>query len=117
MANLKYMELPLLPLRGMMIFPGMVLHFDVARPRSIAALEASLSSNQKIFLTAQKNEDVEEPTRDQLYEVGTVAVIRQVMNLPGENVRVLVEGEVRGILTEYRIEENYAACSTCAKRI
>ncbi|MBQ3705845.1 MAG: endopeptidase La [Clostridia bacterium] len=111
MANLKYMELPLLPLRGMMIFPGMVLHFDVARPRSIAALEASLSSNQKIFLTAQKNEDVEEPTRDQLYEVGTVAVIRQVMNLPGENVRVLVEGEVRGILTEYRIEENYAACT------
>ena len=109
MANPKIIELPLLPLRGIILFPGMVLHFDVGRPRSIAALEQSLNTDQKIFLLAQKNEEAEEWTRDQLYEVGTVAVIRQVINLPGENVRVLVEGMSRGIVTDYREEENYSA--------
>ena len=107
MAIQKKMELPVLPLRGMMLFPGMALHFDIGRPRSIAALEQSMGTNQKIFLVAQKNEETEEPRPDQLCPVGTVAVIRQVMNLPGENIRILVEGECRGTLEEVLNEEKY----------
>lgn len=106
MANPKMMELPVLPLRGMMVFPGMVLHFDVGRPKSIAALEQSMSVQQKIFLVAQKNEETEDPAPDDLCPVGTVAVVRQVMNLPGENVRVLVEGESRGKIEEILPAEN-----------
>lgn len=107
MANLKKLELPLLPLRGMMLFPGMVLHFDIARPKSIAALEAAMASQQKLFLVAQKNEQTEDPAQDQLFSVGTVAAVRQVMNLPGENIRVLVEGESRAEIVSVREEERY----------
>ena len=107
MAIQRTMELPVLPLRGMMLFPGMALHFDIGRPRSIAALEQSMAANQKIFLVAQKNEETEEPRPDQLCAVGTVAVIRQVMNLPGENIRILVEGECRGTIEEVLEEDKY----------
>lgn len=105
--NLKTMELPVLPLRGIMLFPGMVLHFDIARPRSIAALEQAMEAGQKIFLVAQKQEEQEEPAPADLCPVGTVAAVRQIMNLPGENIRVLVEGEVRGTIQEVLSEENY----------
>ena len=107
MAIQRTMELPVLPLRGMMLFPGMALHFDIGRPRSIAALEQSMAANQKIFLVAQKNEETEEPRPDQLCAVGTVAAIRQVMNLPGENIRILVEGECRGTIEEVLEEDKY----------
>ena len=107
MANAKLIELPVLPLRGTMVFPGMVLHFDIARPRSIAALEQCMTTNQKIFLVAQQNEEEEEPAPDRLCPVGTVATVRQVMNLPGENIRVLVEGEVRGTIEAVLEEEDY----------
>ena len=106
MANPKTMVMPVLPLRGTMLFPGTVLHFDVARPRSIAALEQAMMKEQKIFLVAQKQEETEEPAPEQLYGVGTVASIRQVMNLPGEHIRVLVEGESRGTVLEFREGEN-----------
>ena len=105
MANSRTMELPVLPLRGMMIFPGMVLHFDVGRPKSIAALEECMTARQKIFLVAQKNEETEDPAPADFCAVGTVATVRQVMNLPGENMRVLVEGEVRGTIEEILSEE------------
>ncbi|MBQ9252332.1 MAG: endopeptidase La [Clostridia bacterium] len=107
MANPKLIELPVLPLRGMMLFPGMVLHFDIARPRSVAALEACMMAQQKIFLVAQKDEDTEDPQPKDLHPVGTIATVRQVMNLPGENVRVLVEGESRGLLEEVTGNDEY----------
>ena len=100
MTKPKTMELPIIPLRGLMLFPGMVLHFDVGRPRSVAALERGLMSGQKVFLVSQKQEEEEEPSLSDLSPVGTIAEIRQVMNLPGENVRVLVEGENRGTIQE-----------------
>ncbi len=100
MANPKTMELPVLPLRGMLVFPGMVLHFDVARPRSVAALEKGMAEKQKLFLVAQKDEETEDPAPEDLYTIGTVANVRQVMNLPGDSLRILVEGETRGRILE-----------------
>ena len=116
MANPKTMELPTVPLRGAMLFQEMVLHFDIGRPRSIAALEATMMANQKIFLVAQKNEETEDPRPDQLRPVGTIAVVRQVMNLPGENVRVLVEGESRATLEAVVSEENYLLARVAVHR-
>ena len=107
MANPKTMELPVLPLRGMLVFPGTVLHFDIARPRSIAALEQCMTGKQKLLLLTQKREEDEEPKPEDLYTVGTVVNVRQVMNLPGENIRVLVEGEVRALVQNFQEKENY----------
>ena len=100
MTNPKYLELPILPLRGLMIFPNMVLHFDVGRPKSVAALERAMMSGQKLFLASQKDSDQEDPKAGDLCQTGTIATIKQVMNLPGENIRVLVEGEYRGVTEE-----------------
>ncbi len=90
--------LPVLPLRGLMVFPHTVLHFDVGRPKSVSALEKAMMEDQKIFLVAQMDADVEDPEVKDLYTVGTVASIKQVMNLPGNAIRVLVEGESRGAI-------------------
>jgi ATP-dependent Lon protease len=92
------LHLPVLPLRGMMIFPHMVLHFDVGRTKSVAALEKAMLDDQKIFLVAQKDTEAEDPNREDLYAVGTIAVVKQVLNLPGDSIRVLVEGERRATL-------------------
>ncbi len=100
MKKIQTIELPVLPLRGLMIFPNMVLHFDVGRKKSVAALEEGMTGTQKVFLVSQKQDDTEEPGFGDLCRVGTIAEIRQVMNLPGENIRVLVEGENRGIIEE-----------------
>ena len=85
----KTIRIPLMPLRGLMIFPHMVLHFDVGRPRSIAALEATMLEGQQIFLSAQKDGEVENPTAEDICRVGTIALIKQVLNLPGDSLRVL----------------------------
>ena len=90
--------MPVLALRGMMVFPHMVLTFDVGRAKSVAALEQAMLTDQHILLVAQRDVDQEDPDMDGLYRVGTIAVIRQVMNLPGDTVRVLAEGECRGEL-------------------
>ena len=100
MRKLQTVHLPVLPLRGLMIFPNMVLHFDVGRPKSVLALEQGMSDRQKVFLVSQKDENVEDPGWKDLCKVGTIAEIRQVMNLPGENIRVLVEGKSRGVIEE-----------------
>ncbi len=100
MRKTQTIQLPVLPLRGLMIFPNMVLHFDVGRRKSVLALEAGMTDRQKVFLVSQKDEDVEDPGWKDLNRVGTIAEIRQVMNLPGENIRVLVEGKSRGIIEE-----------------
>ena len=94
----KTIRIPLMPLRGLMIFPHMVLHFDVGRPRSIAALEAAMLEGQQIFLSAQKDGEVENPTAEDICRVGTIALIKQVLNLPGDSLRVLVAGRQRAVL-------------------
>lgn len=91
-----YKELPLIPLRGLTLFPYMVLHFDVGREKSIKALDAAMMENQEILLVTQKDARQEDPTSDDIYEMGTVCTIRQLLKLPGNTVRVLVEGSVRG---------------------
>ena len=97
--------LPMLPLRGLMVFPHMVLHFDVGRKKSIAALEQAMLGDQKIFLVAQRDIDVDDPTVDDIYHVGTIAAIKQVLKLPGDNIRVLVEGKSRAMLRAVTQEE------------
>ena len=94
----KTVRIPLMALRGLMIFPHMVLHFDVGRPRSIAALEAAMLENQRIFLVAQHDAEVEEPGVEDICRVGTIALVKQVLNLPGDSLRVLVEGQQRAVL-------------------
>ena len=100
-------SLPMLPLRGLMVFPHMVLHFDVGRKKSVAALEQAMLSDQKIFLVAQRDMDVDDPTIEDIYHVGTIAAIKQVIKLPGDNIRVLVEGKSRAILRAVTQEEPY----------
>ena len=100
-------SLPMLPLRGLMVFPHMVLHFDVGRKKSIAALEQAMLGDQKIYLVAQRDVDVTDPGIDDIYHVGTIAAIKQVIKLPGDNIRVLVEGKSRAILRAVTQEEPY----------
>ncbi|MBQ7845135.1 MAG: endopeptidase La [Clostridia bacterium] len=106
-ARKKTISLPVLALRGLMVFPHMVLHFDVGRNKSVAALEEAMMEGQRIFLVAQKDAEVDDPGVEELCRVGTIAAIKQVMNLPGDNLRVLVEGEKRGILQSITQEEPY----------
>ncbi|MDP4178708.1 MAG: endopeptidase La [Bacillota bacterium] len=93
--------LPLIPLRGVTIFPYMVLHFDIGREKSILALEEAMYNDQKIFLIGQKDAKVEDPEAKDLYSIGTICSIKQKLILPGETVRVLVEGEERGRLINF----------------
>ena len=106
-ARKKTISLPVLALRGLMVFPHMVLHFDVGRNKSVAALEEAMMEGQRIFLVAQKDAEADDPGVEELCRVGTIAAIKQVMNLPGDNLRVLVEGEKRGILQSITQEEPY----------
>lgn len=92
--------MPTLALRGLTVFPNMILHFDVARPASIKALDEAMNSAQPIFLVTQKDLMVEEPKREDLYNIGTLCSVRQLLRLPGDNVRVIVDGLCRGRLVE-----------------
>lgn len=103
----KGIILPLLPLRGLTIFPYMVLHFDVGREKSIKALEKSMVLNQLIFLVSQKEEIQENPKPEDIYEVGTISRIKQILKLPGDTVRVLVEGISRASIIKYIQTEEY----------
>ena len=100
-------SLPMLPLRGLMVFPQMVLHFDVGRKKSVAALEHAMLGDQRIFLVAQRDMDVDNPDIDDIFHVGTIAAIKQVLKLPGDNIRVLVEGKSRAVLRAVTQEEPY----------
>lgn len=99
--DIKTRQMPLLPLRGLTVFPYMVLHFDVGRQKSISALEDAMVNNQDIFLVTQKEPEVEEPDKDSLFTVGTVSKIKQLLKLPGDTIRVLVEGINRGRIVEF----------------
>ncbi len=103
--------LPMIPLRGLHIFPNMVLHFDVGREKSVRALETAMVTNQKIFLTSQKDEDVELPVKDDYYSIGVVAKIKQMLKLQGDTIRVLVEGLYRAEIGEILQEAPYIRCT------
>lgn len=104
------MRYPMIPLRGMTVFPNMVMHFDLGREKSITALEQAMMTNQHIFLVAQKDENTDLPTKDDVYTVGTVAKVKQMLKLPGDTVRVLVEGVCRGEIEEFTMENPYFEC-------
>ena len=93
--------LPLVPLRGITVFPGMVLHFDVGRPKSIDAVEAAMKHDKMIFLCYQKDFMVETPEEDDLALIGTICEIRQILRLPDGSIRILVEGRNRGEIISY----------------
>ena len=108
MTNIiENLTLPLLPLRGVTVFPNMIMHLDVGRPSSIAALEKSMVADRKIFLVTQKNLDLDSPEQDDLYTVGAVAEVRQIIKIPDGNVRVLVEGVHRGVIKKYNDDKNF----------
>lgn len=109
MTTLKIgmLELPLIPLRGLSVFPYMVLHFDVGREKSIKALEEAMMRDQMIFLTTQRDVDIDLPEKEDFYEIGTICKVKQMLKLPGDAIRVLVEGVARGKVLEYLYEEPY----------
>ncbi len=94
--NINVKTMPVIALRGLTIFPGMMLHFDVGREASIRALDAAMDGDQTVFLVAQKTMAEEMPTLKDLCKVGTIATVQQILRLPGNNVRVMVEGMGRG---------------------
>ena len=99
--------LPVLPLRGIVVFPGCVTHFDVGRSRSARAVEEAMRADQMIFLVTQRDVQCDEPKKTDLYSVGTVAYVRQILRLPGDNMRILVEGKYRAQLTDMIHAEPY----------
>lgn len=106
MAN-ERKSLPMVALRGLTIMPEMVVHFDVSRGTSIAAVQEAMIEEQKIFLVTQRNIETEKPGQEDVYEVGTVGTVKQIIKLPKHILRVLVAGEARGILRNIEHEEPY----------
>ena len=103
-------RLPVLPLRGLTAFPNMIVHFDVGRMMSIRALEAAMKNGQTIFLTAQRELKTDTPTPSDLYQIGTICQIRQILRLPGDNIRVLVEGKTRALAHNFIAAEKDEDC-------
>ncbi|WP_294188010.1 endopeptidase La [uncultured Clostridium sp.] len=103
----NFMTLPLIPLRGISIFPNMIMHFDVGREKSIAAIEAAMDNQIEIFLSTQKDYEIEEPSFDDIFEIGTICKIKQIIKLPNNVIRVLVEGIDRGRLISIKDKEEY----------
>ncbi|MCI8549092.1 MAG: endopeptidase La [Lachnospiraceae bacterium] len=101
------MTIPAIALRGLCVLPKMVVHFDVSRKKSIVALERAMVKDQKIFLVAQKSVQDEEPEQEDLYPMGTIGSIKQILRLPGGLVRVLAEGLLRARLCELEDEDGY----------
>ncbi|WP_047758123.1 endopeptidase La [Geobacillus sp. ZGt-1] len=103
----KETVVPLLPLRGLLVFPTMVLHLDVGREKSVRALEQAMVEDHMILLTSQKDVAVDDPDMDDLYKMGTIARVKQLLKLPNGTFRVLVEGIARALITEVVSEEPY----------
>ncbi|WP_026906355.1 endopeptidase La [Paucisalibacillus globulus] len=98
-------QVPLLPLRGILVFPTMVLHLDVGRDKSIAAIEKAMVDDQIIFLAAQKKVSINEPSPEEIYRIGTLAKVKQMLKLPNGTFRVLVEGLKRGEIIRFIDQE------------
>lgn len=103
----KKKVLPLLPLRGLTVFPYMTLHFDVGREKSIKAVEEAMNSEQLIFLSTQKDIKIDEPKPEDVYTFGTVSKIKQIMKLQNGNIRILVEGIARGKIVKITDEKTH----------
>ena len=99
--------MPLIPLRGLTVFPNMVIHFDIGREKSIVALERAMVMNQTVFLASQMDVETDLPTSKDIYDVGTVVKIKQMLRLPGNNIRVLVDGQYRAKCIDYVQEVPY----------
>lgn len=99
--------LPLLPLRGILVFPYMVIHLDVGREKSVQAIEEAMLQDRNIFLSTQKEAQTDDPGEDDIYQIGTVAEVKQLLKLPGGTIRVLVEGIARAKIKNYLAHEPY----------
>lgn len=100
-------QLPLLPLRGLLVFPFMIIHLDVGREKSVKAIEETMLQDRIIFLATQKEAQTDEPGEDDIFEIGTIAEIKQLLKLPGGTIRVLVEGLSRAKIERYIEHEPY----------
>ncbi|WP_071395947.1 endopeptidase La [Bacillus tuaregi] len=107
MANNEEVIVPLLPLRGLLVYPTMVLHLDVGRDKSVQALEKAMVDNHLIFLTTQKDLSVDMPEEEDLYQVGTLTKVKQMLKLPNGTIRVLIEGLKRAEIMEFIDEPEY----------
>ncbi len=105
--------MPAVALRGLTILPGMIAHFDVSRERSLRAIEEAMEQDQKIYLVTQKNVDREDPTQEDLYQMGIVADIKQVVRLQNDVVRILVDGISRAALLGFTGNEKYLEAEIC----
>ncbi|MCG7410181.1 endopeptidase La [Paenibacillus sp. ACRRX] len=103
----KGRKLPLLPLRGLLVYPSMVLHLDVGRDKSVKALEQAMLEDQILLLSSQSEGSIEEPTKDDIFQIGTMAKVRQMLRLPNNTIRVLVEGVSRAEIVEYVPNDEY----------
>lgn len=103
----KMRKLPLLPLRGVLVFPYMVIHLDVGRQKSIEAIDKAMAENNEIFLVMQKDAQTDEPGEEDIYKIGTLAEIKQLLKLPGGTIRVLVEGKSRAEIKSFNFSETY----------
>ena len=108
MSKTTNYKLPLLPLRGVLVYPSMILHIDVARVRSIAAIEQAIKEDNLIFLATQKDVSEEEPDPDGIYDIGTLAFVKSMTELPNGTQRILIEGMQRSEWTKYEENEEYS---------
>ena len=93
----KVSTMPVIALRGLTVFPNVLIHFEVARDASVKALEEAITAGSSVFLVGQRDISLEAPGQKDMYTVGTVSSIRQILRMPGDNVRVMVEGQKRGL--------------------
>ncbi|OCA91283.1 endopeptidase La [Bacillus sp. FJAT-27225] len=107
MAETNDKQIPLLPLRGLLVYPTMVLHLDVGREKSVQALERAMVDDHLIFLTTQKDISIDEPSEDDLYSMGTLTKVKQMLKLPNGTIRVLVEGLKRAKIVSFYDREEF----------
>ena len=107
MSPVETRVLPLLPLRGILVFPYMVIHLDVGREKSVQAIEEAMVKEKAIFLATQKEAQTDDPVEKDIYSIGTVAEVKQLLKLPGGTIRVLVEGLARAKITKYISNEPF----------
>lgn len=105
--NLTTIEMPVLALRGMVVFPGMLLHFDVGRKMSALAIEKAMKTDQHIFVVSQRDIDIDNPKHDDLYEIGVIAEVKQILRQPENVIRVVVEGKKRARLLQPGAKRQY----------
>lgn len=106
--DMNIYEVPIIPLRGLVVFPDMVLHFDVGRKKSVKAIKTAMEKDQKVFLVCQKDASVDEPDMEDIYEIGVICSIKQMLRIPNsENLRVVVEGIDRGKLLNIDVNKQY----------